>query len=96
MLDHQPIVESEPSRHPHRLSAPLSCCASQCAPGAKPQGNAARSNVWQDSKRTLRTHRTRYKRAPSFFSLHMGVDASIFPGEQPLDVHHIVLEDWAK
>jgi len=42
--------------------------------------------------------RTRYKRAPSFFSLHMGVDASVFPqtDDQVMDVHHIILDDWAK
>ena len=38
--------------------------------------------------------RKRYKKSPSFFTIHMGVDASIVPPD--CDVHHIVLEDWAK
>eukprot|EP00195_Chlamydomonas_chlamydogama_P009008 CAMPEP_0202903422 /NCGR_PEP_ID=MMETSP1392-20130828/24318_1 /ASSEMBLY_ACC=CAM_ASM_000868 /TAXON_ID=225041 /ORGANISM="Chlamydomonas chlamydogama, Strain SAG 11-48b" /LENGTH=700 /DNA_ID=CAMNT_0049590589 /DNA_START=75 /DNA_END=2177 /DNA_ORIENTATION=+ len=38
--------------------------------------------------------RERYKKSPSFFTIHMGVDASIVP--EGTDVHHIVLEDWNK
>eukprot|EP00798_Chlamydomonas_sp_ICE-L_P018623 gene18623-25138_t len=38
--------------------------------------------------------RQRYKKSPSFFSLHMGVDASVIPKDT--DVHHIILEEWSK
>jgi len=39
--------------------------------------------------------RQRYKKAPSFFSLHVGVDAAVF-GDAHTDCHHIILEDWTK
>nr|AKT95176.1 chloroplast carotenoid isomerase [Haematococcus lacustris] len=42
----------------------------------------------------------RYKKAPSFFSMHMGVKAEVFaarPGRAAVgDCHHIILEDWAR
>ncbi|GIL48169.1 hypothetical protein Vafri_4859 [Volvox africanus] len=38
--------------------------------------------------------RKRFKKSPSFFSLHMGVKAEVLQGEA--DCHHILLEDWAK
>ncbi|GIL74812.1 hypothetical protein Vretimale_2408 [Volvox reticuliferus] len=38
--------------------------------------------------------RKRFKKSPSFFSLHMGVKADVLKGEA--DCHHILLEDWAK
>ncbi len=44
--------------------------------------------------------RQRYKKAPSFFSLHLGVKADVFSaqGSRPAehDCHHIILEDWNK
>ena len=36
----------------------------------------------------------RYKKSPSFLSLHLGVDASLLP--QDTDCHHILLETWDK
>lgn len=36
--------------------------------------------------------RGRYRKAPSFLSVHTGVDSSIFP--EDFHCHHIVLEDW--
>ncbi|KXZ53863.1 hypothetical protein GPECTOR_6g781 [Gonium pectorale] len=38
--------------------------------------------------------RKRYKKSPSFLSIHMGVKAEVLAGEK--DCHHIVLEDWDK
>ncbi|CAD7702747.1 unnamed protein product [Ostreobium quekettii] len=38
--------------------------------------------------------RQRYKKSPSFFSIHMGVQEDILPPST--DCHHIVLEDWTK
>jgi phytoene dehydrogenase-like protein len=38
--------------------------------------------------------RQRYRKAPSFFSLHLGVKADVLKGEE--DCHHIILEDWAR
>ncbi|GFR46202.1 hypothetical protein Agub_g7733 [Astrephomene gubernaculifera] len=38
--------------------------------------------------------RQRYKKSPSFFSLHMGVRAEVLRGLS--DCHHILLEDWGK
>jgi prolycopene isomerase len=35
----------------------------------------------------------RYKRSPSFLSLHLGVKAEVIPADT--DCHHILLEDWA-
>jgi len=44
-----------------------------------------------------RLFRQRYRKAPSFFSLHLGVRADALPnGGNGLDVHHIILEDWKK
>jgi hypothetical protein len=44
--------------------------------------------------------RSRYKKAPSFFSLHLGVKAEVFQAKKghaaETDCHHIILEDWAK
>lgn len=37
--------------------------------------------------------RGRYKKSPSFLSIHMGVRADVLP--PGTDCHHIVLEDWA-
>jgi prolycopene isomerase len=34
----------------------------------------------------------RYQKSPSFFSLHLGVEASVIP--PGTECHHIVLEDW--
>lgn len=39
-------------------------------------------------------HRKRYKKSPSFFTLHMGVRADVLP--PGTDVHHIIIEDWAR
>ncbi|MBD1936788.1 carotenoid isomerase [Microcoleus sp. FACHB-68] len=36
----------------------------------------------------------RYKKSPSFLSLHLGVEASVLPADT--DCHHIVLEDWER
>lgn len=41
-----------------------------------------------------RLFRLRYKKSPSFFSIHMGVDASCIPAGT--DCHHVLLEDWDK
>ncbi len=38
--------------------------------------------------------RKRYEKAPSFLSLHLGVEASVLP--QGTDCHHILLENWDK
>ncbi|KAG1660115.1 hypothetical protein FOA52_015095 [Chlamydomonas sp. UWO 241] len=38
--------------------------------------------------------RSRYKKSPSFFSMHLGVRADVIaPGT---DCHHVILEDWTK
>ncbi|GAQ80118.1 carotenoid isomerase [Klebsormidium nitens] len=37
---------------------------------------------------------TRYRKSPSFLSIHMGVRADALPDDS--DVHHMVLEDWSK
>eukprot|EP00879_Flechtneria_rotunda_P031484 GHRR01034401.1.p1 GENE.GHRR01034401.1~~GHRR01034401.1.p1 ORF type:complete len:291 (+),score=89.08 GHRR01034401.1:305-1177(+) len=39
-----------------------------------------------------RLFRKRYKKSPSFLSIHMGIKADVFPPDT--DVHHILLEDW--
>ena len=36
--------------------------------------------------------RKRYKKAPSFFSMHLGVRAEVLP--PGTDCHHVILEDW--
>jgi prolycopene isomerase len=36
--------------------------------------------------------RTRFKKAPSFLSVHMGVRADALPPD--VDVHHILIDDW--
>ena len=36
----------------------------------------------------------RYQKSPSFFSMHLGVNADAIPTDT--DCHHIILEDWAK
>ncbi|GBF98578.1 carotene isomerase [Raphidocelis subcapitata] len=41
-----------------------------------------------------RLFRKRYKKSPSFFTLHMGVRADALPADT--DVHHILIEDWAR
>jgi len=41
-----------------------------------------------------RQFRARFRKAPSFVSLHVGVRAEAVPAGA--DVHHIVIEDWAK
>uniref|UniRef100_A0A7R9VHL1 prolycopene isomerase n=1 Tax=Chlamydomonas euryale TaxID=1486919 RepID=A0A7R9VHL1_9CHLO len=38
--------------------------------------------------------RNRYKKAPSFFTMHLGVKADALP--PGTDCHHILLEDWAQ
>ena len=38
--------------------------------------------------------RKRYKKAPSFFSMHLGVKAEVL--KKDVDCHHIILEDWDK
>eukprot|EP00983_Pelagomonas_calceolata_P091500 1157553-Pelagomonas_calceolata.AAC.11 len=39
----------------------------------------------------------RYKKAPSFFSMHMGVEASVFEGSgETVDCHHVIVDDWSK
>ena len=41
--------------------------------------------------------RERYKLAPSFFSMHMGVDARVFEAQPSMvDCHHVILEDWSR
>ena len=40
------------------------------------------------------TYRKRYKKAPSFFSMHLGVNAEVL--KKDVDCHHIILEDWDK
>ncbi|MEW5306762.1 MAG: hypothetical protein WDW36_009203 [Sanguina aurantia] len=41
-----------------------------------------------------RLFRLRYKKSPSFLSIHMGVRAGVLAAET--DCHHIILEDWGK
>lgn len=36
--------------------------------------------------------RKRYKKSPSFLSIHMGVKADVLPPDT--DVHHILVETW--
>jgi prolycopene isomerase len=43
---------------------------------------------------TEKAFRRRFRKAPSFVSLHVGVDAGAVPKDA--DVHHIVIEDWGK
>ncbi|MDJ0571748.1 MAG: carotene isomerase [Pleurocapsa sp. MO_192.B19] len=38
--------------------------------------------------------RQRYKKSPSFLSLHLGVDASVLP--EGTECHHVLLENWDK
>lgn len=38
--------------------------------------------------------RQRYKKSPSFLSLHLGVDSSVLP--EGTECHHILLENWDK
>ena len=38
--------------------------------------------------------RKRYKKAPSFFSMHLGVKAEVIPVDT--ECHHIILQDWNK
>jgi prolycopene isomerase len=42
----------------------------------------------------FRPRRKRYKKSPSFFTIHLGVKADVLPADT--DVHHIIIEDWAK
>ncbi|GMH35734.1 hypothetical protein BSKO_03602 [Bryopsis sp. KO-2023] len=37
--------------------------------------------------------RGRYKKSPSFFSMHLGVKADLLAADE--DCHHIILEDWS-
>jgi len=48
----------------------------------------------QQMPESERLFRKRYKKSPSFFSIHMGVKADVLPEET--DVHHILLEEWGK
>jgi len=52
--------------------------------------------ITQDEK----LFRERYKKAPSFFQLHLGVKDCVFQDQagklKDLDCHHIILEDWSK
>ncbi len=47
-----------------------------------------------DTPQSERDFLTRYKKAPSFLSIHMGIDADALP--EGCDCHHILLEDWAR
>ena len=38
--------------------------------------------------------RKRYKKSPSFLSIHMGVRADVLP--QGTQCHHIIVEDWGR
>ena len=38
--------------------------------------------------------RSNYQKSPSFLSLHLGVEATVFP--QGTECHHILLENWEK
>ncbi|NES68942.1 MAG: carotene isomerase, partial [Okeania sp. SIO2D1] len=38
--------------------------------------------------------RSNYQKSPSFLSLHLGVEASVFP--EGTECHHILLENWEK
>lgn len=46
----------------------------------------------QNLPRTEQKWQQRYQKSPSFFSLHLGVTASVIPPET--ECHHILLEDW--
>jgi prolycopene isomerase len=48
----------------------------------------------QQMPESERLFRKRYKKSPSFFSIHMGVKADVLPDDT--DVHHILLEEWEK
>lgn len=41
-----------------------------------------------------RLFRKRYKKSPSFFSMHLGVRADVLP--PGTECHHIIVEDWAQ
>ena len=47
-----------------------------------------------DTPQSERDFLTRYKKAPSFLTIHMGIDADALP--EGCDCHHILLEDWAR
>lgn len=38
--------------------------------------------------------RSRYKKSPSFLSIHLGINAEVLP--PGTDCHHIILDDWSK
>ncbi len=44
--------------------------------------------------KALFPRRKRYKKSPSFLSIHMGVRADALPAGT--EVHHIIVEDWAR
>lgn len=82
----------------------------RCAWGLQPQGSG---KLWArtcplltslalhlSSLPFLATCRQRYKKAPSFFQLHLGVRDCAFQDKdgklKDVECHHIILEDWAK
>ena len=42
--------------------------------------------------------RERYKKAPSFFSMHMGIEAGVCKDKngKDIDCHHVIVNDWSK
>jgi phytoene dehydrogenase-like protein len=67
----------------------LACKAADCSP------NTHTPNPSHPHPPTHpHTRRKRYKKSPSFFTIHMGVRADALPADT--DVHHIIIEDWAK
>jgi prolycopene isomerase len=45
-----------------------------------------------------RLFRQRYKKSPSFLSIHMGINAQVLSnlGQKEVECHHIIVEDWGK
>lgn len=45
-----------------------------------------------------RLFRKRYKKSPSFLSIHLGINAQVLSnlGEKEVECHHIIVEDWGK
>jgi len=69
------------------------------ADGSEYSARAVISNatVWDTFNRLVtdsryRVDENRFLRAPSWFQLYLGVDASVIPGD--FHVHHILVDDW--
>jgi phytoene dehydrogenase-like protein len=77
-----------------RSDASTSTSSSSSSSGSGNSSHRAAAATMQSLPATERAFRGRFRKAPSFVSLHVGVDAAAVPAGA--DVHHIVIEDWAK